>query len=56
MLVAGVITRNGMLKPVKGLRPKFHSIQIVAQAFKRFDQVSHDRVCYRFRHCDDSVS
>jgi hypothetical protein len=56
MLVAGLIAWNGMLKPVECSGPKFHTIQIVAQTLERFDQVSHNRICRRFRHCDISVS
>src|SRR5271166_1218298 len=52
MLVAWVVVRNRMLKTVKCRGPKFHAIQIPAQALERFDQVSHDRICCRFRHCD----
>src|SRR5271166_3493239 len=56
MLVAWVVVRNKMVKTVECRGPKFHAIQIAAQALERFDQVSHDRICCRFRHCDASVS
>jgi hypothetical protein len=55
MLVAWVVIRDRTLETVERRRPKFHAIQIVAQALQRFDQVSHDRICSRFRHCDASV-
>jgi len=52
MLVAWVVIRNPPLKTVECRGPKFHAIQIAAQALERFDQVSHNRIFCRFRHCD----
>src|SRR5262249_4340007 len=52
MLIARVVIRNRTLKTLECRGPKFHAIQIAAQALKRFDQVSHDHICCRFRHCD----
>jgi hypothetical protein len=44
-----------MLKTVESRRPEFHPIQIGAQALSRLNQISHDRICSRLRHCDVSV-
>src|SRR5215471_12073362 len=52
MLVTWAVIRNRTLKSLKCRGPKFHAIQIAAQTLKRFDQVSHDSICSRFRHCD----
>ena len=56
MLIAWVVLRNRMLKTVECRGPKFHAIQIAAQTLQRFDQVAHDHICCRFRHCDVLVS
>jgi len=56
MLVTWAVFRNQMLKTVECCGPKFHAIQIAAQTLERFDQVSHDNICCRFRHCDAFVS
>jgi hypothetical protein len=56
MLVAWVVIRDRTLKTVERRSPKFHAIQIAAQALQRFDQVSYDRICCRFRHCEASIS
>ena len=50
MLIARVVIRNRTLKTLECRGPKFHAIQIAAQALKCFDQVSHDHICCRFRH------
>jgi hypothetical protein len=55
MLFARVVIGDRTLKTVKGRRPEFHPIQIIAQALKRLDQISHNRICSRFRHCDAFV-
>jgi hypothetical protein len=55
MLVVWLVIRDRMLKTVECCGPKFHAIQIAAQALQRFDQVSHDHICCRFRHYDVSV-
>jgi hypothetical protein len=48
MLIRGLVIRDLMLKAIKCRGPKFHAIQVAAQALERFDQVSHDRICCRF--------
>jgi len=52
MLVTWPVFRNRTLKALEGRGPKFHAIQIAPQALQRFDQVSHDCICCRFRHRD----
>ncbi|HXW49819.1 MAG TPA: hypothetical protein VEK31_10285 [Xanthobacteraceae bacterium] len=51
MLVAPVEVRDRMLKAVKDSRPKFHPIQVCAQALESFDQISNDHIGRLFRHC-----
>lgn len=55
MLVGRLVIRDRTLKTFECLCPKFHAIQVAAQTLKRFNQVTHDRICCRFRHCDVSV-
>jgi len=51
MLVAPVEVRDRMLKAVEDSRPKFHPIQVCAQALESFDQISNDHIGRLFRHC-----
>jgi hypothetical protein len=41
---------NRMLETVENRRPKFHPIQLGAQALKGFDQISHDCIGCLFPH------
>ena len=50
MPVTPLKCRNRTLEAVKDSRPKFHPIQVCAQPFKTFDQISHDRICCLLRH------
>ena len=38
MLIPGTVIRDLMLKTIECRGPKFHAIQIAAQALERFDQ------------------
>jgi len=50
VLVAGLKIGNWVLETVEHSRPKFHAIQVRAQSFKRFDQISHNGIGRLFRH------
>jgi hypothetical protein len=40
-----------MLERAEGGGPEFHAIQILAQPLEGLDQVPHDQIFCRFRHC-----
>jgi hypothetical protein len=49
-MVTGLVLRHRLLKAPERRRPKFHAIQIFAQAVQRFDQIVDDRFFGLFRH------
>jgi hypothetical protein len=52
MLVVRPIVWNLVLKTIERCGPKFHAVQILTQPLERFDQISNDGICWRFRHYD----
>ena len=48
--LARLIIGNRTLKAVQRGCPKFHTIQILVQALKRFGEIANDLICRRFRH------
>ena len=56
MLVTGPVVGDRMLERAEGGSPKFHAIQILAQPLEGFDQVPHNQIFCRFRHCYSPLS
>jgi hypothetical protein len=48
--LARLIIGNRSLEAAQRGRPKFHAIQVLVQALKRFGEIAYDLVFRRFRH------